>query len=183
MIATERGFTLVEILVSLAIFAIVVIGALGVLGASGAGGFLEGFPIGFVATRVARDTTASSVYLQAFQEYAASLGGSALSAGSYCWGPDNCPTPNLASAGLVSPPTPPTQPYQLDARTLNVTIERWYWDDSTGNKRYRCSQPASLTCNFAIPIPATEYLVHMNSTLTWRFRGVTRTMTVDRFLP
>src|SRR5437016_12584037 len=38
MMANQRGFTLIEILVSLAIFAVVVIGALGVLGAAGSGG-------------------------------------------------------------------------------------------------------------------------------------------------
>jgi prepilin-type N-terminal cleavage/methylation domain-containing protein len=183
MIASERGFTLVEILVSLAIFAIVVIGALGIMGAAGGGGFLEGFPVGFATTRAARDTTAAAVYLQALQEYAANQGGSTLTVGSYCWGPDNCPAPNLPSAGLGLAPTPPTQPYQLDARTLTVTIEKWYWDDSTGNKRYRCSLPASASCNFAVPVPATESLVHMNSTLRWQYRGLMRTMTVDRFLP
>lgn len=179
----EQGFTLIEILVSLAIFAIVVVGALGVLGAAGSGGFLEGFPTGFVTTRAARDTTAATVYLQAFHEYASSQIGGLLTPGTYCDGPDCGPVSPIPSSGLTGYPAPPGQPYQLDWRKLDVTIERWYWDNTATPKRYRCSEPAGPTCAFVIPTPPTEYLVHLHSKLTWRFRGVTRTMEVDRFLP
>ncbi len=183
MIANERGFTLIEILVSLAIFAVVVIGALGVLGAAGSGGFFEGFPTGFVATRAARDTTAAAVYLQAFQEHAASqLSALLIPATNYCDGPD-CTGSPISSSGLTGYPTPPGQPYQLDWRKLEVTVERWYWDDAVTPRRYRCAEPAGLTCNFVVPIPPTEFIVHLHSKLTWRFHNVTRTMEVDRFLP
>src|SRR2546425_11360676 len=88
--SNERGFTLIEILVSLAIFAVVVIGALGVLGAAGSRGFLSAVPTGFVTTRAARDITAAAVYLQAFQEHAAqqaiSQGDASLVQGTYCQG-------------------------------------------------------------------------------------------------
>ncbi|MDR7540574.1 MAG: prepilin-type N-terminal cleavage/methylation domain-containing protein, partial [Armatimonadota bacterium] len=125
----QRGFTLLEVLVSLAIFAVVVIGALGVLGATSSGGFLEGFPTGFSTTRAAKDATAAAVYLQAFHEYVAAQNAAALSPGAYCDGPD-CTGASISSSGLTGYPTPPGQPYQLDWRRLDVTIERWCWDDS-----------------------------------------------------
>ncbi len=168
----QRGFTLLEVLVSLAIFAVVVVGALGVLGATSSGGFLEGFPTGFSTTRSAKDATAASVYLQAFHEYVAAQNTAALVPGVYCDGPD-CPSANLASSGLSGWPTPPGQPYQLDWRRLDVTIERWCWDDSV--RRY----VHTSTCDTA---PSTEYLVRVRSVLTWRYRSATRTLTLDRFV-
>lgn len=181
MIANEHGFTLVEILVSLAIFAVVVVGALGVLGAAGSGGFLEGFPTGFVTTRAARDTTAAAVYLQAFHEYAAARGGAALTPGTYCQG-SGCATQNLSSAGLGVYPTPPGYPYQLSWQRLDVVIDQWYpcFDSSTPPKFLRYSVSPGVGCTVDT---TKEYLVHINSKLTWQFRGTTRTMTVDRFLP
>ncbi len=186
----EQGFTLIEILVSLAIFAIVVVGALGVLGAAGSGGFLEGFPTGFVATRAARDTTAAAVYLQAFQEHAASQGSLFLVPGTYCQGP-GCATENLSSSGLTACPSPPTQPcpsppgqpYQLDWRKLEVTITRWYacFNMSTIPPTFvKYSTDPGVGCTVDT---AKESMVLLHAKLTWQFRNVPRSIEVDRFLP
>ncbi len=196
MITNERGFTLVEILVSLAIFAVVIVGALGVLGAAGAGGFLEGFPTGFVTARAARDTTAAAVYVQAFQERAASQVSSTLVPGTYCDGLDCTVTTPIVStpispaSGLTGYSTPPGQPYQLDWRRLDVTIERWYWDDTIDTdgagpdkSKVYCRGAPTVEPGCTMATPATEFLVRIRSKLTWQFRGVSRTMEVDRFLP
>jgi prepilin-type N-terminal cleavage/methylation domain-containing protein len=164
----QRGFTLIEILVSLAIFAMIVIGALGVLGATDQGGFLEGFPTGFVTARVAKDYTAASVYLQALNEFAASKGSAAATSGVYCIG-SACSPVNDLPAGLTGYPTPPGQPYQLDWTKLDVVIETWYWD--TVNERYSTS------------FNTTETLTRVRSTLTWQMRGQARSVTVERFIP
>ena len=190
----ERGFTLIEILVSLAIFAVVVIGALGVLGAAGSGGFLSAFPTGFVTTRAARDITAAAVYLQAFQEHAAqqaiSQGDASLVQGTYCQGSDPGCANNLSSAGLGSYPlpscnssTPCPQPYQLDWRKIDVTIQRWYacFDTSTTPPTFvKYSTDPGSGCTVDT---AQEYLVRVRSTLTWQYRGATRTLVVERYLP
>jgi len=193
MMANQRGFTLIEILVSLAIFAVVVIGALGVLGAAGSGGFLSGFTTGFVTTRAARDITAASVYLQAFQEHAASQaasqGDASINPGVYCDG-TGCGSPNLSSAGLGAYPLPSCnvtaacpQPYQLDRWKLDVTIQRWYacFNTSVSPPTFvKYSTDPGSGCTVDI---TKEYLVRAHSTLTWQYRGVTRTLDVDRYLP
>lgn len=182
----QGGFTLIEILVAMAIFAVIVIGALGVLGAADVGGFLEGFPTGVVTTRVARDTTAASVYLQAFEEFAATKDDATLVAGSYCDGPDCTGGSAIASSGLSGYPPPPAEIYQLDWRMLEVTIQRWHWDDTLDtdgagpDKGKVYCIPAPPNCSATTD---TEYLVRVNAKLTWRLRGVNRTLEVDRFMP
>lgn len=163
----QDGFTLVEILVSLAIFATVVIGAVGVLAAD-AGGFLSGFPTSFVAARVAKDITAASVYLQAFQEFVASKGSAYATPGTYCLGGGCSPVVALPSK-LSGYPTPPSAGYQLDWTRLDVVIQLWYWDP--------------LNNRFSTSFNTTETLTRVQSTLTWQEKGVTRTLTVDRFIP
>jgi len=178
MIASERGFTVVEILISLAIFAGVVVGALGVLGVTGSG-VLESFPSSFANTRMARDITAAAVYLQAFQEYASGVGGSALNPGTYCLansGSTCGATSALSGAGLGSYPPVLGYPYQLNWQTLVVTIDRWYWDN-TAKKYCIVGSPGCPATS------TTEYLVRIDSTLTWQYRGFNRTLEVSRVLP
>jgi len=164
----QRGFTLIEILVSMAIFAMIVIGAIGVLGATDQGGFLEGFPTGFITARVAKDYTASSVYLQAFNEFVANKTTVNATPGTYCVGSGCSPVVALP-AGLAGYPTPPGQTYQLDWTRLDVVIELWYW------------QP--LSNSFSTAFNTTETLTRVRSTLTWQTRGTSRSVTVERFIP
>lgn len=164
----DRGFTLIEILVSMAIFAVIVIGAIGVLGATDQGGFLEGFPTGFLTARVAKDYTAASVYLQAFNEFVASKTTVNATPGTYCIGSSCSPLVALP-AGLAGYPTPPGQSYQLDWTRLDILIETWYWD--TVNDRFSTS------------FNTTETLTRVRSTLTWQTRGTSRSVTVERFIP
>ncbi len=162
----EGGFTLLEVLVSLAIFAMIVVGAVGVLGASNSGLF-EGFPTGFVTTRVARDITAASVYLNAFEEFVASKGSANAAPGSYCVG-SGCSTEVPLPTGLTGYPTPPGEAYQLNWTKLEVLIELWYWNTAT-NK-------------FSATVSTNETLTRVRATLTWEIQGHTRTLSVDRFI-
>lgn len=168
MIHRQDGFTLLEILVSLVIFAVIVVGALGVLGAADVGGFLEGFPSAFATARVARDYTAASTYLQAFQEFVASKGSANATPGTYCLG-TGCSPEVALPGGLTGYPTPPGQGYQLSWTRLDVLIELWYWDNV--GKR------------FTATVTADETLTRVQTILTWTTRGFARTITVDRFIP
>lgn len=181
----ETGFTLVEILVSLAIFAMVAIGAIGVLGATDSGGFMEGFPTGFMTARVAKDYTASSVYLQAFNEFVAAKGTANATPGTYCVGSACSPVVSLPS-GLAGYPTPPNAGYQLDWTRLDVLIQRWHWDEtadvdgvgSDKGKTYCVIGTAGCSS-----VSTNEYVTLTRSTLTWRIKGASRSMTVERYIP
>ncbi len=170
----ENGFTLIEIVVSLSIFLIIVVGAFSVLSASNVG-TLESFPTAFGAGRAAKDITAASVYLQAFQEYAAGAG--SAQAGPtptiYQCTPSGATwscTPALP-AGLSGGPQPSSVlPYQLAWTNMQIVVERWNWD--TGTLKY--SSAATAT---------TDSLVRVKSTLTWKAGNVQRTLTVERFIP
>lgn len=162
----EAGFTLLEVLVSLAIFAMIVVGAVGVLGASN-GGLFEGFPTGFVTARTARDITAASVYLNGLEEYVADRGSTNATPGSYCVGAGCSPEVALPS-GLSGYPTPPGEGYQLDWTKLEMLIELWYWNTTTNT--------------FSTTNTGLETLTRVRSTLTWTLQGRTRSLTVDRFI-
>ena len=168
MIHRQDGFTLLEILVSLVIFAVIVIGALGVLGAADVGGFLEGFPSAFATARVARDYTAASTYLQGFQEFVASKKSANATPGTYCLG-TGCSPEIALPGGLSGYPTPPGQGYQLAWTRLDVLIELWYWDN--------------VQKKFTAAFSTDETLTRVQTTLTWTTRGFARTIAVDRFIP
>ncbi len=168
----EDGFTLIEIVVSLAIFLVIVVGAFGVLSASNVGA-LGAFPTAFGTGRDAMDITTASVYLQALQEYAASQGSAAMGAPlSYTCTPGggswSC-TPALP-AGLTSAPQPTSQPFELAWTQLVIDVSRWNWD--SGTSKY-ISGGSSTTDN----------LIRVRSTLSWKMGTVGRALTVERFIP
>ena len=202
MMTGERGFTLIEIMISLAIFAVVVVGALGILGAAGSGGFLETIPTGFAATRVARDITAASVYLQTFNEYAMGLNSSTLNAGTYTATPGGtCSTTlTFTGSGLGSPPAPPgppcNYPYQLNWQRLDVVIDPpWYACFNTSGTPAPCTATAPCFVKYSTGSDASctinnlkESLVRIGAKLTWQYcprptACNARTLEVDRFLP
>jgi prepilin-type N-terminal cleavage/methylation domain-containing protein len=186
-----RGFTLIEILVALLIFAIIAIGAIGVLGAANTGGgLLEGLPTGLITGRVAKDVTAASVYAQAVQEFIAARSATVPSATPtlYCvqgsvtcpgtapaelatW----CPGHGTVSAvettlpgALAGMPTPQAEPYQLSWTNLFVLIEPWMWDTAT--QQYSASGVG-------------DTIIRVCSVVNWEFNGVPRTLRTDRFIP
>lgn len=184
-VSNQAGFTMLEILVALGMFAVIAIGTLGIIGATNAGGFLEGFGTTFATARSARDYTAGSVYMQAFQEYVAGRGTANATPGSYCVGTGCSPAVPLP-AGLAGYPTPPGRPYQLNWTRLTVVIQQLYWDDTTDvdgagpdlGKTYCIIGSAGCSATVTLDV-ATR----VRSTLTWVARGVTRTLTVERFVP
>lgn len=168
MIRRQDGFTLIELMVVMAIFAIIAVGAVGMLGAADAGGLLGGVPTGGNTARLAKDMTAATVYLQAFNEFVASRGSANVTPGTYCVG-TGCSPQVLLPAGLSGYPTPPGAAYQLEWTRLMVLIETWYWDPAT---------------NRFTPTPnTTETITRVQSTLTWQMRAVSRSLTMDRFIP
>lgn len=186
----ETAFTLIEVIVALALFAIVSVGALGILGATAAGGFLDASPTALAAGRRAKDLTAATVYLQALQDYLAAQEGAVWTAvlatwppgateQTYCLLPGGAPCEGRAPvlpAVLGNVPVPGSLSYQLNWITLRVTIQRWSWDCAV--RRYA---PGDATAS-------GDVLLRVQTTLTWRFLGQPRTLTaagrgLDRFVP
>lgn len=165
----ERGFSLIEVLIALAVFAVIVVGAIGVMGAVNASGLTEGVSTGLVTGRVSKDITAATAYLQALQEYVASKGSGAVAPDTYCAGtcggqtplPADFPTP--ASQGL-------DQPYQLDWTNVVVVVEWWGWDAATG--QYAPTPGCAADC-----------LLRVESTISWQLKGAPRTLRMERFIP
>ncbi len=166
------GFTMIEIVVSLAIFLVIVVGALGVLSASNVG-TLGAFPTAFGTGRAAKDITAASVYLQGLQEYAASQGSAAMgSPSTYTCTPSgvswSC-TP-LLPTGLTSAAVPSSRPFELTWTSLVIDVSRWNWDG--GASKY--SNGGTST---------TDSMIRVRSTLSWQVGTVQKTLTVERFIP
>ncbi len=174
MMRTQNGFTLIEVLVSLAIFAVVIIGATALLGAANTGGLLEGFNTSLSAARVSKDISAASIYVQAFQEFVNSKGSANATPGSYCIG-SACSPPVALPAGLTGYPAPPGQPYQLNWTKLDVLIERWNWDAVAA--KYCLVGAAGCAAS-----ATTESVTRVRAILTWQIKSVQRTLTVERFI-
>ena len=179
----QRGLTLIEILIALAIFAVVIVGALGAIGST-TSGLMEGFPTASMSARGAKDYTVASVYLQAFQEYMADhltdatigvtvpVGTTSFSAG---------PPPPASVFGFIPPSG---QPYQLDWTELEVTVERWYW--YCGNAAATppvLPQYAPIDGVNPDPSVTEDQMILVRARLTWRYQGQTRTVPVERFVP
>lgn len=168
----EQGFSIIEMLIALVVFAIVAIGVLTVVGAASTGGFLGAFPTSFATVRVARDYTTAAAYLQSFEDFAANKQSANLTPGEWT------ATPGAdfpSGKGLDDhPPFPSTG--QLNWTSLVVCIERWPWDGST---KYADPNP-----NGCSPTLTTgDYVTLVEPTLTWTFKGQVRTLAVDRFIP
>ena len=165
----ERGFTIIEILIALAVFAIVVIGAIGAIGAT-TSGFLEAVPTGLVTSRSSRDMTVAGAYLQALHEHAATIGGANIDPVA-----DSGTFTPASGAGPLGFVLPSAVPYQLNWTTLVVTFETWVWNGASPG------QYVSGNCD---PSTDEDCLVLARSTLTWNLRGVARPpLTAVRMLP
>lgn len=166
------GFTLLEIVISLALFLMIAVGVSGMIGVSNVGG-PGAFPTAFGVARSAKDVTAASVYLQSLQEYAASQGSTSMGASStYTCTPSgvtwSC-TPSLPT-GLTGAPQPSAQPFELQWTQLLIDVSRWNWDSTT--LTYKTSAPST-----------TDNLIRVRSTLNWQLGTVQKTLTVERFIP
>jgi prepilin-type N-terminal cleavage/methylation domain-containing protein len=162
----EGGFTVIEILLALAIFAVVITGALGALGAQNSGQ-LETIPTGLVAARSGKDMTAAAVYLQALHECAATVGGAAVTPGTIIYNasstaaPLGCTIPNLTPPPDTLPLLPSAEPYQLARYTLTVSFDTMLWPDPNA------TEYVVGTCSPAAP----DCVVRIRSTLAWSQRG------------
>src|SRR3989304_6906349 len=83
----DQGFSLIEVLVALGIFAVISVGVLSVLGATAVGGFQDASPTALATGRRAKDLTVAGVYLQALHDYLASQDEMAWDAVFATWPP------------------------------------------------------------------------------------------------
>jgi prepilin-type N-terminal cleavage/methylation domain-containing protein len=161
MTGRDRGFTIIEILLALAMFAVIIVGALGTLGAQGTGQ-LETVPTGLTTARSGKDITAAAVYLQALHECAATVGGTGVTPGTMIYDGSSSDAPLGCTIPLTSPLQPllpSAEPYQLARYTLTVTFTTLVW----GSGRY-----TEGSCD---PATDADCLVRIRSTLAWSLRG------------
>jgi len=163
----EAGFTLLEVLVAVAMLALVLVGA------GGRGGALDGLRGAQAGIRVARDYTAASSYLQSLHEFVAGRSGGHVEPGAYCVGP-GCRVVRAFPPGLNGYPLPPATPSQLDWRRLEMVIEPWVWDGTSGHFVPAAASPG--------PAPGAGTLWRVRSTLAWRFAGAERSLVLERFI-
>ncbi|OFV84919.1 MAG: hypothetical protein A2W26_00855 [Acidobacteria bacterium RBG_16_64_8] len=164
----ERGLTLIEILIALAIFAIVVVGALGAVGATSAG-LTDTFSTGFGTGRAAKDYTVATSYLQGFQEFMAQYVDASTTDTLETGSPFSF-TP--AAPSVFGFPVPSARPYQLNWTSIAVSVQRWYWD---------CGSPGQYRASVATP--TNDQVIWVRADLTWAVKGANRTLTVERFVP
>lgn len=170
MSTDERGLTLIEILIALAIFAIVIVGAIGAVGATSAG-LTDTFSTGFGTGRQSKDYTVASSYLQGFQEYMA----------QYVDSDATTTTLELASPRSFAPASDPdiygfalpsARPYQLGWTSMVVEVQRWYWD---------CGSPGQYSPSVAGT--TNDQVILVRARLNWTLKGAVRSLTVERFVP
>lgn len=154
----ERGVTLLELLIAMALFGIVAIGTLSALGATNAGGFLEGFPVAFAANRSAKDITAATTYLQGLHEHMAQQGG--LTVGTYTFSDPSSEPFSYKAENLATG-------YQLDWVELRVEVQRWGWNGTA----YEDGEACTNDCLFWV-----------RSRLEWRLKDALRSVELVRFL-
>jgi prepilin-type N-terminal cleavage/methylation domain-containing protein len=167
----ERGLTLIEILIALAIFAIVVVGALGAVGAANMG-LTDTFSTGFGTGRNSKDYTVATSYLQGFQEFMAQYV-DASTIGTLDTGLPHTFTPS--SPDVFGFPVPSERPYQLNWTSMAVSVQPWYWNcDNPGQYSPTPSPSAG---------PTNDQVIYVRASLTWAVKGANRTLTVERFVP
>lgn len=169
MSTDERGLTLIEILIALAIFAIVVVGSLGAVGATSAG-LTDTFSTGFGTGRAAKDYTVATSYLQGFQEYMAQYVNSDATVTTLAAFPRSF-TP-VSDPNVYGFPLPSEEPYQLAWSSMVVQVQRWYWN---------CGNPGQYSPSVAPP--TNDEVILVRATLTWALKDLTRTLTMERFVP
>jgi len=167
MRTAERGLTLIEILIALAIFAIIVVGALGAVGATNAG-LTDTFPTAFGTGRAAKDYTVASTYLQGFQEFMADYVDPST-VGTLEAGSPHAFTP--ADPDVFGFPLPSAQPYQMQWTGMAVEVARWYWN---------CGSPGQYSPTAAV---TNDQVILVRATLTWALKGANRAVVVERFVP
>lgn len=161
MSRSEAGFTLIEILIALTVFFVLVIGTFAVLAWATTEGYLGAFPTSLGTTRVAKDYTAASVYLQALEQYVITQN-PPLAAG--CYTTAVTPTGSLdCPPGLTIQPSLPAgapTPVELGWREVQLLVQPWGWVEASG------TYSPTPTCGDCLKL--------VQATVYWEFKGRTQ---------